>query len=33
LLEPVSSLGLWARQNRSAIAAARQRFDAATHDR
>jgi DNA-binding HxlR family transcriptional regulator len=33
LLEPVSSLGLWARQNRSAIAAARQRFDAATHAR
>src|SRR5207248_7182245 len=30
LLEPVSSLGLWARQNRSAIADARYRFDAAT---
>ena len=29
LLEPVSSLALWARQNRSGIAAARQRFDAA----
>jgi len=29
LLEPVSSLGLWARQNRSAIADARSRFDAA----
>jgi len=29
LLEPVSSLGLWARQNRSAIADARYRFDAA----
>ena|SRR5205823_14447311 len=29
LLEPVSSLGLWARQNRSAIADARRRFDAA----
>src|SRR2546429_9637658 len=27
LLEPVSSLGLWARQNRSAIADARRRFD------
>jgi DNA-binding HxlR family transcriptional regulator len=33
LLEPVSSLGLWARKNRSAIAAARQRFDAATQAR
>src|SRR5215472_16542822 len=31
LLEPVSSLGLWARQNRSAIEAARRRFDAAEH--
>ena len=31
LLEPVSSLALWARQNRSGIAAARQRFDAAPH--
>src|SRR5919197_2968353 len=29
LLEPVSSLALWARRNRSGIAAARQRFDAA----
>jgi DNA-binding HxlR family transcriptional regulator len=29
LLEPVSSLGLWARQHRSAIEIARQRFDAA----
>ena len=29
LLEPVSSIGLWARQNRAAIAEARQRFDAA----
>jgi DNA-binding HxlR family transcriptional regulator len=28
LLEPVSELGLWARQNRSAIADARRRFDA-----
>jgi DNA-binding HxlR family transcriptional regulator len=28
LLEPVSALGLWARQNRSAIAEARRRFDA-----
>ena len=28
LLEPVSTLGLWARQNRSAIAEARHRFDA-----
>jgi DNA-binding HxlR family transcriptional regulator len=28
LLEPVSGLGLWARQNRSAIEAARRRFDA-----
>src|SRR6266540_3076236 len=31
LLDPVSSLALWARQNRSGIAAARQRFDAAAH--
>jgi DNA-binding HxlR family transcriptional regulator len=31
LLEPVSSLALWARQNRSGIAAARQRFDAVAH--
>jgi DNA-binding HxlR family transcriptional regulator len=29
LLDPVSALGLWARQNRSAIAAARRRFDSA----
>jgi DNA-binding HxlR family transcriptional regulator len=29
LLEPVSLLGLWARQNRTAIRDARQRFDAA----
>ena len=29
LLEPVSSLGLWARKNRSAIQDARIRFDAA----
>src|SRR5579864_7858092 len=29
LLEPVSGLGLWARQNRTAIQNARQRFDAA----
>ncbi len=29
LLEPVSELGLWARKNRAAIAASRQRFDAA----
>jgi len=28
LLEPVSALGLWARQNRAAIQNARQRFDA-----
>jgi len=27
LLQPVSALGLWARQNRSAIADARRRFD------
>ena len=31
LLEPVSSLALWARQNRSGITAARQRFDAVAH--
>ena len=31
LLAPVSSLGLWARQNRSAIQDARRRFDAAEH--
>ena len=29
LLEPVSGIGLWARQNRESIQAARQRFDAA----
>jgi DNA-binding HxlR family transcriptional regulator len=29
LLEPVSGIGLWARQNRAAIQEARQRFDAA----
>lgn len=29
LLEPVNALGAWARQNRSAIQAARARFDAA----
>ena len=29
LLEPVSGLGLWARQNRAAIEVARRRFDAA----
>jgi DNA-binding HxlR family transcriptional regulator len=28
LLEPVSGIGLWARQNRTAIAEARTRFDA-----
>jgi DNA-binding HxlR family transcriptional regulator len=28
LLDPVSQLGLWARKNRAAIQAARQRFDA-----
>jgi len=28
LLEPVSGIGLWARQNRAAIAESRQRFDA-----
>src|SRR5436853_7819758 len=33
LLKPVSSLGLWARQNRSAIDAARRRFDAAEGQR
>lgn len=33
LLEPVSRLGSWAQQHRSAIAAARQRFDAAAHGR
>jgi DNA-binding HxlR family transcriptional regulator len=29
LLEPVSGVGLWARQNRATIEAARQRFDSA----
>ena len=29
LLEPVSAMGLWARQNRATIEAARRRFDAA----
>jgi DNA-binding HxlR family transcriptional regulator len=33
LLEPVNGLGLWARQNRTAIADARQRFDAAEERR
>ena len=33
LLDAVSSLALWARQNRSGIAAARQRFDAAAPGR
>src|SRR6202521_2486366 len=33
LLDPVSRLGLWARQNRSAIEAARRRFDAEEHRR
>lgn len=33
LLEPVSGIGLWARQNRAAIEAARQRFDAAATGR
>jgi len=32
LLEPVSELGLWARQNRAAIQTARQRFDATTKE-
>ena len=31
LLDPVSSLSLWARQNRAAIEAARRQFDAAEH--
>ena len=31
LLEPVSGIGLWARQNRKAIEDARQRFDSAGH--
>jgi DNA-binding HxlR family transcriptional regulator len=33
LLDPVSRLGLWARQNRSAIEAARRRFDASKESR
>jgi hypothetical protein len=33
LLDPVSSLSLWARQNRAAIEAARRQFDAAEHRR
>src|SRR6266852_7212770 len=33
LLEPVSTLGLWARQNRSAIHDARRRFDVAQNRR
>ena len=33
LLDPVSRLGLWARQNRAAIEAARRRVDAAEHRR
>src|SRR5262249_38388971 len=32
LLEPVSGLGLWARQNRAAIAEARHRFDAKSNE-
>src|SRR5215467_10838989 len=32
LLEPVNGLGLWARQNQAAIAASRQRFDAAERE-
>src|SRR5207302_10171518 len=31
LLEPVSGLSLWARQNRSAIETARRQFDSAEH--
>ena len=31
LLEPVSGIGLWARQNRKAIEDARQRFDSSGH--
>ena len=31
LLDPVSSLSLWARRNRAAIEAARRQFDAAEH--
>jgi len=33
LLEPVSGIGLWARQNRAAIQAARERFDTAAESR
>src|SRR5262249_38141557 len=33
LLEPVSRLGLWARQNRAAIESARRRFDAGEPER
>jgi len=33
LLKPVNGLGLWARQNRAAIADARHRFDAAESHR
>jgi DNA-binding HxlR family transcriptional regulator len=33
LLEPVSGIGLWARQNRTAIQQARERFDAAANPR
>jgi DNA-binding HxlR family transcriptional regulator len=33
LLEPVSGLGLWARQNRAAIQESRRRFDAALKKR
>jgi DNA-binding HxlR family transcriptional regulator len=32
LLEPVSELGAWARKNRAAIAAAREKFDAVVRD-
>ena len=32
LLEPVSGIGLWARQNRQAIQDARRKFDASTAD-
>src|SRR5476649_2884762 len=32
LLEPVNGIGLWARQNRATIEAARQRFDANAGD-
>ncbi|MGA2125364.1 MAG: helix-turn-helix domain-containing protein [Xanthobacteraceae bacterium] len=33
LLEPVSRLGTWARQHRTAIQEARRRYDAVEHDR